>query len=56
MTKLKQMNFQIDELLQQVQLKNKFEAIRDQSAEVVEEYDCNHEAHIDRLEEMISST
>ena len=51
--KLKQMNLQIDELFQQAQIKSQIDAMREKDSSTVEEYDCEHEAMIERLQELI---
>ena len=50
---LKAMNLQIDELFQQAQIKSQIESMREQNTVAVEEYECDHEAVIERLEELI---
>ena len=51
--RLKQMNLQIDELFQQAQIKSQIDAMRDQSDNIHWEYECDHEALLERLEELI---
>ena len=50
---LKATNLQIDELFQQAQIKNQIDSMREQNYGAVEEYECDHEAVIERLEELI---
>lgn len=40
--KLKQINLQIDELIQQAQVKNQIDAMREHDQGIVEQYECDH--------------
>ena len=53
-SKLKQINLQIDELVQQAQLKAQMDAMRENDPSLIEQkYECDHEGTIERLEDLI---
>ena len=53
-SKLKQMNLQIDELIQDAQLKAQIDAMRENDPSSVEQkYECDHQGTMERLEDLI---